>query len=294
MKAVKLAWPVPRSAPITQGFGENPPVYARFGLAGHNGLDFGVPLGTPVRAAAAGVVQRVETRPDGYGRHVRLVHAGFITIYAHLARLAVKAGQEAAAGQVIGWSGNSGFSSGPHLHFEVRLEGSEANGFGGAVDPLPLLSGEDSTFIEDLFPAYARLVTTTALNLRLFPSFADTLRGRLRTGDVVTLAGPQQVMESGFTFVPVVFWVASEYLQPFERAQPECGQKHGDFHILHDLSTVFNGLSTDFDCFRIFGRCGFPRKTAVFPYKKHASRWMGCRQTKQFSTVFSTGGQHAD
>ncbi len=68
------------------GFGGNAHIYARFGLAGHNGLDFGVPCGTRVRAAADGVVTQLEERDqDGYGRYVRLAHGnGVVTLYAHL------------------------------------------------------------------------------------------------------------------------------------------------------------------------------------------------------------------
>jgi hypothetical protein len=276
--------------PLTQGFGENPQVYARFGLAGHNGLDFGVPPGTPVRAAADGAVQYTGDQPQGYGLHVRLAHEGFITLYAHLERLAVQAGQAVAAGELIGWSGNSGFSSGPHLHFEVRLAGQAQNGFGGAVDPLPRLAQ-----IPELpagLEAGAQMVTITALNLRMEPSFDDSLRGRLRPGDVVTLAGAQQASVEGYTFVPVVLWVALEYLQPQAGGEQQSGQKRGDFHILHDLSTVFHSLSTFFACRWTAHPGRFLRKRVVSSLKKDASRWPGCQRTDRFSTILSTGGQY--
>ena len=152
MTELKLAWPVVRITPVTQGFGENAQAYARFGLAGHNGLDFGVPIGTLVRAAADGVVMRVEEDAiDGYGRHVRLKHEdGSVTIYAHLELPAVKTGQAVLAGEEVGRSGNSGFSTGPHLHFEVRLPGHVDNGFGGAVDPLPLLEAGQTSLASAL------------------------------------------------------------------------------------------------------------------------------------------------
>lgn len=217
MTELKLAWPVARTTPVTQGFGENAHVYARFGLAGHNGLDFGLPAGTPVQAAADGVVTQAEAVDrGGYGCHVRLLHEdGRVTIYGHLARPMVKTGQAVRANEKIGLSGNSGFSTGPHLHFEVRLPGQEQNGYGGAVDPLPLLeAGRMSLPVNPDFPESEQWLVSTALNMRLQPSFNHTLRGCLRTGDVVTLAGPQEVTENGFCFVPVVVWVAKAYLMP--------------------------------------------------------------------------------
>ncbi len=227
MSEITLVWPVARTTSITQGFGGNAHIYARFGLAGHNGLDFGVPCGTRVRAAADGVVTQLEERDqDGYGRYVRLAHGdGVVTLYAHLERPLVQPGQAVRAGEEVGRSGNSGFSTGPHLHFEVRLPGQEGNGYGGAVDPLPLLTGESpaTPAKREFFEGEQRIVTT-ALNVRLRPGFADTLRGCLRRGDVVTIAGPQEVEENGFCFVPVVVWAAMKYLKPAEQAGTEIGQ----------------------------------------------------------------------
>jgi murein DD-endopeptidase MepM/ murein hydrolase activator NlpD len=96
----------------------------------HQGVDFGVPVGTPVMAAGDGTVEAARWAL-GYGRWVRLRHAdGYETAYAHLSDFApgLAAGQAVRQGQVIGWSGNSGLSTGPHLHFEVWLNGR-------AIDP---------------------------------------------------------------------------------------------------------------------------------------------------------------
>ena len=111
---------------------------AEFGAVGnlwssghHTGQDFAAEIGTPVRAAQAGVVT-VE-HPAWAGNLVRIDHGnGLETWYAHLSAIAVVPGQQVDAGTVIGAVGNEGNSTGPHLHFEVRVDGRP-------VDPLPLL-----------------------------------------------------------------------------------------------------------------------------------------------------------
>jgi hypothetical protein len=111
---------------------------AEFGASGglwsgarHTGQDFAAPIGTPVRAALAGVVS-VE-HPAWAGNLVRIDHGnGLETLYAHLSAVSVAPGQHVAAGTVIGAVGTEGNSTGPHLHFEVRVDGTP-------VDPLPLL-----------------------------------------------------------------------------------------------------------------------------------------------------------
>ncbi len=93
------------------------------GLHGHNGIDFGAPSGTPVIAAASGrvIVARIGGYNGGYGNMIVINHDGGIqTIYAHLRTVNVVSGQTVSQGQVIGQVGNTGRSTGPHLHFEVR------------------------------------------------------------------------------------------------------------------------------------------------------------------------------
>lgn len=134
---------------ITQKFGENPKVYAKFGLKGHDGVDlrtrfFDSPLGRRyVTASHDGVVEVVRADVGGYGTHIRLRGAdGCMTIYGHLSKSYVSKGDVIKAGQRMALTGNTGFSSGPHLHFEFRPSGWEKHsndGWGGAVDPLPYL-----------------------------------------------------------------------------------------------------------------------------------------------------------
>ncbi|MFI7499465.1 peptidoglycan DD-metalloendopeptidase family protein [Streptomyces sp. NPDC049687] len=102
----------------------------------HTGQDFAVPIGTPVRAVAAGRVVRVSCG-GAFGMEIVLQHAdGYCTQYAHLAAVTVDQGDSVTPGQWIGQSGTSGNSTGPHLHFEVRVTPEP----GSAVDPVPWLA----------------------------------------------------------------------------------------------------------------------------------------------------------
>ena len=119
---------------ITQRWGENVPYYLKYGIkTGHNGIDFGADTGEPVYAVASGKVTYAGMDNSGYGNHIIMYNgSGFQTLYAHLSRMAVHEGQQIAAGSLIGYVGNTGDSSGPHLHFEIRKDGK-------AIDPEPYL-----------------------------------------------------------------------------------------------------------------------------------------------------------
>ena len=87
----------------------------------HNGIDIDVPVGTIVRAAAPGRVYLIDDDPGGYGTAVIIQHTGgYLTLYGHLSSVLVSKGQYVEVGQPIAESGNTGLSTGPHLHFEVR------------------------------------------------------------------------------------------------------------------------------------------------------------------------------
>jgi peptidoglycan DL-endopeptidase CwlO len=118
-----LIWPV--NGPITSPFCES-----RAWERCHPGIDIGVPSGTPIRAAAAGRValQQSEGASGGYGNYTCIQHtATMSTCYAHQSRFAVSLGDEVSQGQVIGYSGCTGLCFGPHLHFEVRINGAVTN-----------------------------------------------------------------------------------------------------------------------------------------------------------------------
>lgn len=119
-KGSPLEWPV--LGRITSGFGWR--IHPISGVRHfHEGLDIAAPIGTPVRAVAQGKVVFVGY-VSGYGRIVTIDHgSGLVTRYAHLSRTSVSQGQTVVTGQVIGYVGDSGYATGPHVHFEVRLDG---------------------------------------------------------------------------------------------------------------------------------------------------------------------------
>lgn len=115
---------MPCSGEITSGFGKR-----RWGrrIKMHEGIDIATPVGTEVKAPAKGVVTFVG-RKSGYGKTVILSHGGHIeTLFAHNSKILVKEGETVEKGQVISHSGNTGRSTGPHLHYEVHLNGNPVN-----------------------------------------------------------------------------------------------------------------------------------------------------------------------
>lgn len=95
---------------------------------GHTGIDIAVPTGTPVRAALPGVVTTAAYNAGGYGYYVMIDHGnGMVTLYAHNSKLLVRAGDTVETGDIVSLSGSTGRSTGPHLHFEVRVDGQRVN-----------------------------------------------------------------------------------------------------------------------------------------------------------------------
>lgn len=124
----RLSLPVGAPARVTQVYGARPEYYAQFGLSGHEGTDYGGRDGANIYAAADGVVKLV-AKDNGvhpYGNHIRITHRdGYETIYAHLRGFAPELVQSSAVkrGQVIGYMGSTGNSTGTHLHFSVKRNG---------------------------------------------------------------------------------------------------------------------------------------------------------------------------
>lgn len=122
-----LAYPL-QGTIITQAFGATEFAKTAYKSKTHNGLDFGARIGTPVMAAEDGMVRAVDNndvngwRKYQYGKYVVLDHTNNLsTLYGHLSRALVKAGDIVKQGEIIGYTGNTGYSTGPHLHFGVYL-----------------------------------------------------------------------------------------------------------------------------------------------------------------------------
>lgn len=134
---ISLARPLPETlGRLSQRFGEHPEWYDEFGLAGHNGIDYAVAEGAAVLAAHAGVCS-VGMDHSGYGLFVRIDGPDYRTLYAHLSAILVTDGQAVECGEQIGTSGNTGNSTGPHLHFGLRVKGMLNPAYGNYIDPVP-------------------------------------------------------------------------------------------------------------------------------------------------------------
>ena len=132
----------PVAGRITSGFGTRRHPILRFARF-HSGIDFGASRGSPIVAAADGVVIGTGWN-GGYGRQVQVAHgSGIVTTYSHMSGFAATAGQTVMQGQVIGYVGSTGLSTGPHLHFEVRVNGRPVNPLDVQLQRRQVISGAE-------------------------------------------------------------------------------------------------------------------------------------------------------
>jgi murein DD-endopeptidase MepM/ murein hydrolase activator NlpD len=140
---------------IASGFGYRiDPVYKTVKM--HAGLDFAAPQGTPIYATANGTIKLAGNTGNGYGNHVIVNHGyGYETLYGHMYRIKAKSGQRVKRGEIIGYVGSTGKSTGPHLHYEVHKNGKR-------LDPVYF-------FYNDLTPEqYDRLLKMAAASNQSF------------------------------------------------------------------------------------------------------------------------------
>lgn len=150
--AVSLKLPLEESENVTSVFGDvlkDPFLkekYNQYGVEGHDGVDFGVPIGTEVYSTDRGVVVLADEDGD-YGSTVVIQHDWGRSYYGHLSEFEVEAGDDVSQGELIALSGNTGLSTGPHLHFGVKPNQVSNNGYYGKVDPAPYLGLPDESSV---------------------------------------------------------------------------------------------------------------------------------------------------
>jgi murein DD-endopeptidase MepM/ murein hydrolase activator NlpD len=155
------AWPTEFRV-VTQWFGARPEFYKKYGLPGHEGIDFVAPLGSKIFAVAPGTVKRVQATDDGnaYGIHVRIQHVdGYETIYGHFKSAIVKLGDQVAAGQLIGFADSTGNAFGSHLHLTLKHASETLGRYPNhIIDPTPFVKavleqGKDgAAYVKDIIP----------------------------------------------------------------------------------------------------------------------------------------------
>jgi murein DD-endopeptidase MepM/ murein hydrolase activator NlpD len=140
-----MAWPV--AGRITSGFGYRVHPILRFARL-HKGIDFGAGWGSPIVAAADGQVTGAGWA-GGYGRQVRIAHAGGLaTTYSHMSQIVADEGSFVRRGQLIGYVGSSGLSTGPHLHYEVYRSGTPVNPLSVRFSSAPLVDNRAADAIK--------------------------------------------------------------------------------------------------------------------------------------------------
>lgn len=160
---------------VTQRYGRgvNADHYHRFGLEGHNGVDFATPTGTEIVAVDEGTAVEVRNDPEGYGNYIKLIHPWGESLYAHLDRFRINQGQMVRKGQIIGLSGNTGNSTGPHLHFALRVNPYRRDdGMLGFTDPLPYLQSLHPVQPEKIGAIIKEVALREGIDWRLLASIA--------------------------------------------------------------------------------------------------------------------------
>lgn len=198
MPSPRVRLPFDGSPRLTQSFGARPEVYKQFGLVGHNGIDWGTRVGTPILAVADGKAVEIAFKDDakgadanGFGNYVKLEHAWGQSLYAHLSKVDLKKSDTIKEGAQLGLSGNTGFSSGPHLHFGMRVSPyNTSDGWRGYTNPAWFLVGAgfneavDSAQLADLnrkLEAAQQSETTVRQELAAAQSGFDFQRQELTT-----------------------------------------------------------------------------------------------------------------
>ena len=198
--------------PITQYYGET------YTSSFHTGIDYACPLGTPIFASADGVIRFIGMDKTGYGNCVIIEHdATHATLYAHLSTLGTIyfPGTKVKQGEVIGWSGSTGNSTGPHLHFEARHQWNDFRSHFNPFD-LPLMSMDDSINDENKETEFSSLsdnfgsgpVSIVAPSGAFIHNKEFTSKQVIPYGTKLFFTGNTK-KKDGLTFCECIVWIAA-------------------------------------------------------------------------------------
>lgn len=140
-------YPAPANFRISQLFGERPAFYKPLGFKAHPGIDFAVPENMPITSCSWGEVCEIGWSETGWGVYIKIKHENVISLYAHLNTIKVVRGCYVTQGQLLGYSGNTGNSSGPHLHFGIYDSKKQDNGYKGYINPMPFFKKTDDHLV---------------------------------------------------------------------------------------------------------------------------------------------------
>jgi len=225
---IKLFKPLRGDYPITQSYDEHVNRAKELGLcyqpgSGCNGyyyggIDYGCPVGTKIYAAASGKLVTTSFDSTGYGNYVKIDHDGFTTIYAHLNYIPQLA-SKITVGEVIGFSGSTGNSTGPHLHFELRIKGIP-------TDPAPYLYIINDTSQPEVKPVISNndIKALDTIVLKKGYDYVNIRNGPGLTYDVVGMLlpddEPKKVYDVDGEWVCILkwkglsLWVNYYYIEP--------------------------------------------------------------------------------
>lgn len=198
--------------PITQYYGET------YTSSFHTGIDYACPLGTPIFASADGVIRFIGMDKTGYGNCVIIEHdVNHATLYAHLSTLGTIyfPGTKVKQGEVIGWSGSTGNSTGPHLHFEARHQWNDFRSHFNPFD-LPLMSMDDSINDENKETEFSSLsdnfgsgpVSIVAPSGAFMHNKEFTSKQVIPYGTKLFFTGNTK-KKDGLTFCECIVWIAA-------------------------------------------------------------------------------------
>ncbi len=184
------------SSEVSQGFGENPQLYAQFGLAGHHGTDYVASVGTPIYAVENGVVEKsgngITDKYTGgfFAGETTTIIGQYETLYGHQSQRLVSPGQRVTEGQLIGYTGNTGYTTGPHLHFGIRpLQPNLNNGYRGYIDFASVLFATPAPVEPALQPYQRKVQNSTGVNGRAEPNTTSAIVKEYAQGEILDFAG---------------------------------------------------------------------------------------------------------